>query len=227
MKDIIDALEGKRGAARAGGGEKHHAAQHAKGKRGRCLVVTVIMVLAMPLFFIGDASSQNTVGIWSSPDGIVAVTIPNGWEHVEHMVGGRPLLAIGPSPEIARRERRGLGVCGAERRAISQADLSQEEANARVRSISNSLLIELRPSVVHVSEVIRMNGVDAISIDIEREGGRGSTRTMQKIFAVASDFGVTQYQITCSASGSAIVEEDVAAMQRFMASVIVDTGLTQ
>src|SRR5512147_2204743 len=32
MKDIIAALEAKRAAARAGGGEKRHAAQHAKGK---------------------------------------------------------------------------------------------------------------------------------------------------------------------------------------------------
>ena len=32
MKDIIAALESKRAAARAGGGEKRHAAQHAKGK---------------------------------------------------------------------------------------------------------------------------------------------------------------------------------------------------
>jgi propionyl-CoA carboxylase beta chain len=32
MKDIIEALEAKRAAARAGGGEKRHAAQHAKGK---------------------------------------------------------------------------------------------------------------------------------------------------------------------------------------------------
>ncbi|PZO53168.1 MAG: methylmalonyl-CoA carboxyltransferase [Alphaproteobacteria bacterium] len=32
MKDIIAALEEKRAAARAGGGEKRHAAQHAKGK---------------------------------------------------------------------------------------------------------------------------------------------------------------------------------------------------
>jgi propionyl-CoA carboxylase beta chain len=32
MKDIIEALEAKREAARAGGGEKRHAAQHAKGK---------------------------------------------------------------------------------------------------------------------------------------------------------------------------------------------------
>jgi propionyl-CoA carboxylase beta chain len=32
MKDIIQALEAKREAARAGGGEKRHAAQHAKGK---------------------------------------------------------------------------------------------------------------------------------------------------------------------------------------------------
>ncbi len=32
MKDIISALEAKRAAARAGGGEKRHAAQHAKGK---------------------------------------------------------------------------------------------------------------------------------------------------------------------------------------------------
>src|SRR5690606_31539626 len=32
MKDIIAKLEEKRAAARAGGGEKRHAAQHAKGK---------------------------------------------------------------------------------------------------------------------------------------------------------------------------------------------------
>jgi len=32
MKDIVAALEAKRAAARAGGGEKRHAAQHAKGK---------------------------------------------------------------------------------------------------------------------------------------------------------------------------------------------------
>ena len=32
MKTIIEALEAKRAAARAGGGEKRHAAQHAKGK---------------------------------------------------------------------------------------------------------------------------------------------------------------------------------------------------
>ncbi len=32
MKDIIEALEAKREAARQGGGEKRHAAQHAKGK---------------------------------------------------------------------------------------------------------------------------------------------------------------------------------------------------
>ncbi|HRO02229.1 MAG TPA: carboxyl transferase domain-containing protein, partial [Terricaulis sp.] len=32
MKDIIAALEAKREAARLGGGEKRHAAQHAKGK---------------------------------------------------------------------------------------------------------------------------------------------------------------------------------------------------
>jgi propionyl-CoA carboxylase beta chain len=32
MKDIIAALEAKRAAARAGGGEKRHASQHAKGK---------------------------------------------------------------------------------------------------------------------------------------------------------------------------------------------------
>ena len=32
MKDIIETLEAKREAARAGGGEKRMAAQHAKGK---------------------------------------------------------------------------------------------------------------------------------------------------------------------------------------------------
>ena len=32
MKDIIAKLEEKREAARAGGGEKRHASQHAKGK---------------------------------------------------------------------------------------------------------------------------------------------------------------------------------------------------
>ena len=33
MKDIIAALEAKRAAARAGGGEKRHAAQHEAGHR--------------------------------------------------------------------------------------------------------------------------------------------------------------------------------------------------
>jgi propionyl-CoA carboxylase beta chain len=40
MKDIIAKLEEKRAAARAGGGDKRHGAQHAKGKltaRGRGL----------------------------------------------------------------------------------------------------------------------------------------------------------------------------------------------
>lgn len=188
----------------------------------RAAARAMCMLAALALGFVPNASAQQGGERWTSPDGAVTVTIPQGWEHIEHWLSQAPLFAIGPAPEVARREGRALGMCGIDRREINSAQMAQEPINQRVNGMLAPAMAELRPIVVHRSRVDVVGGVAILFIDIDERRTEGVGRLRQKVFMLPASSGVIQYTIICSGSAQA----DVEVQEMFMELLIVHSGTT-
>lgn len=224
MKDIIAALEAKRAAGLRS--EERHAAGHAKGE---FTPVLRALALVAGLFLMGQggALSQEMGQHWTSSDRAFGVTIPAGWRQIDEFVSGPFLLAIGPAPQTAERERQDREVCSVEGRPISTAPMNQGRINELMDRLLEQLPSELRATTVHASSSDTLRGVRVISVDIDRQGLDGApTRQMQRMFAVPTASGMMHYQIGCGASGSAYSTADTAAMQGFVASLTLTAEAT-
>jgi hypothetical protein len=171
------------------------------------------------------AMAQTSDRTWTGPNGAFSLVIPGAWQRIDAYVDGNQLLAIGPSPEVARRENRNLEVCSVEGRPLRGGPFSQPEINALMDSLLAQLPSELNSTTVHSTNAETQGEVRVISLDIVRTGQDGRpTRQMQRAFALPTDTGLVHYQIGCGASGAAYGAADYDAMRGFMASLIVSTG---
>lgn len=156
---------------------------------------------------------------WTSPDGVVSLTIPDGWAHTEDAsADSSRLLTVASQTQIVGQQT--LRQCSVERVAIPNGQ-TQEQINALTESTTAVSLLgpESESNEVHSFSNEIVNGVRVVSF----YRNMGVFRHMQTVFAIANGSELARYTVACGAGGGENADVDIAAMQGFMASLAINT----
>lgn len=156
---------------------------------------------------------------WTSPDGVVSVTIPTGWDNAEDASADEQrLLTIASQTQIQGQQT--LRQCSVELRL--DPGLTQAAIDAAYESATELNLLG-QPSLdneVHSFSKTTINGVRVISFD----RSTGDFRHLQTNFVVRGADAASRYTVACGAGGGENADTDIAAMQQFMSSLAINAG---
>lgn len=160
----------------------------------------------------------NDQSAWTSPDGAVSLTIPDGWAPAEDASADeRRLLTVASQTQIVGQDT--LRQCSVERAALPGRP-TQEQINAASAPATAEALLgpPSESNAVHTFSNEIVNGVRVVSFD----RNMGVFRHMQSVFVIAGGDGVVQYTVACGAGGGENADIDIAAMEGFMSSLAIN-----
>ncbi|MEZ5958041.1 MAG: hypothetical protein R3C27_12630 [Hyphomonadaceae bacterium] len=160
----------------------------------------------------------NDQGAWTSPDGVLSLTVPADWAPAEDAsAGATRLLTVASQTQIVGRQT--LRQCSVER-AVTPNGQAQQQVNAMTESsTAESVLGPASGSnPVHSFSNEIVNGVRVISFD----RNTGNLRHMQSVFAIADGRELVRYTVACGAGEGENADVDIAAMIQFMSSLAIN-----
>ncbi|MEQ1818090.1 MAG: hypothetical protein ABL871_05715 [Terricaulis sp.] len=163
------------------------------------------------------AITPSAATAWTSPDGVISVTIPAGWENAEDASADEQRLLTVASPTQIQSQQ-SLRQCSVELRR--DPDLTQAMIDAAYES-ATALSLLGPPSLgneVRAFAKTTINGVRVISIDRQM----GDFRQLQVNFAIRSGDAASRYTVACGAGGGENADIDIAAMQEFISSLSIN-----
>lgn len=164
----------------------------------------------------------SAVAAWTSPDGVISVTIPPGWENAEDASADEQRLLTVASPTQIQGQR-ALRQCSVELRR--DRDLTQAAIDAAYES-ATALSLLGPPSLgneVRAFSKTTINGVRVISFD----RSTGDFRQLQTTFAIRGADAASRYTVACGAVGGENADIDIAAMQQFISSLAITAPAAQ
>lgn len=159
----------------------------------------------------------SAANAWTSPDGVISVTIPAGWENAEDASADeqRLLTVASPTQILAQQS---LRQCSVEVRR--DPDLTQASIDAAYES-ATALSVFGPPALdneVRAFSKTTINGVRVISFD----RSTGDFRQLQVNFAIRGADAASRYTVACGAGGGENADIDIAAMQHFISSLSIN-----